>query len=173
MSMVKRSAANNRWLVLVILAVPLFMMLLDVTIVTIAIPHIMEAFNVGITSIEWVLNIYLLIFAATLLIMGKLGDIYGRKLLFLAGLGVFTIASLLCGLSPTFNLLLVARIIQALGAAAMMPATLSILNVTFSDRGRGLALGVWGAIAGAANALGPVIGGALVSSYFLALDFSD
>lgn len=156
---------QKQWQTLSILAVPLFMMLLDVTIVNIAIPHIMLAFNVGITDIEWILNIYVLIFAALLITLGRLGDIYGRKIMFLSGLGVFTIASLLCGLAPTFTLLLVARGIQAIGAAAMLPATLSILNVIFANKNRGLALGIWGAVAGAANALGPVIGGALVSAY--------
>ena len=108
------------------------MILLDVTIVNIALPHIMTAFNIGLASIEWVFNIYVLVFAATLLTLGKLGDLFGRRLLFLIGLGIFTIASLGCSLAPSFDFLLVFRGIQAIGAAAMMPATLSILNVEFT-----------------------------------------
>jgi MFS family permease len=108
------------------------------------------------------MNVYVLIFAVLLLTLGKLGDLFGRKLLFVVGLGIFTVASLMCGLAPNYTFLLTARGIQALGGAAMMPATLSILNVEFGESGRGLALGIWGAAAGAANALGPIIGGLLV-----------
>ncbi len=140
------------------------MILLDVTIVNIALPHIMTAFKVGLSSIEWVFNVYVLVFAALLLTLGKLGDLFGRRLLFVIGLGIFTLSSLGCSLAPSFSVLLVFRGIQAIGGAAMMPATLSILNVEFSKSQRGLALGIWGAVAGAANALGPIIGGALVDA---------
>ena len=155
---------RRRWWVLLITCVPLFMMMLDVTIVNIALPHIMSAFNTGISSVEWVLNAYVLAFAVLLITLGKLGDLYGRKLLFLGGLGLFTIASLACGLAPNITALIVARVFQAMGGAAMMPATLSILNVAFGERGRGMALGIWGAVAGIASALGPIIGGALVDA---------
>ena len=158
--------ANDRkkWWILGTVSIALFMILLDVTIVNIAIPHIMTALDVSLSSIEWVLNVYVLVFAVLLLTLGKLGDLFGRRLLFLIGLGIFTIASAGCSLAPGFDFLLVSRGIQAIGGAAMMPATLSILNVEFKER-RGLALGVWGAVAGAANALGPIIGGALVDAF--------
>jgi EmrB/QacA subfamily drug resistance transporter len=159
-----RPDSRRKWGVLAIISFSLFMILLDVTIVNIALPHIMAAFKVGLASIEWVFNIYTLVFAALLLNLGKLGDIFGRRLLFLIGLGIFTLASLGCSLAPSYNVLLVFRAIQAIGGAAMMPATLSILNVEFSQSQRGLALGIWGAVAGAANALGPIIGGALVDA---------
>ena len=168
MSQVKPSGSaegKKKWAILLVICLPLFMMLLDVTIVNIALPHIMSAFNVSLSSIEWVMNIYVLVFAVLLLTLGKLGDLFGRKLLFIIGLGIFTVASLMCGLAPNYTFLLVARGIQAMGGAAMMPATLSILNVEFGESGRGLALGIWGAVAGAANALGPIIGGALVDAY--------
>jgi EmrB/QacA subfamily drug resistance transporter len=155
---------KRKWGVLAIISFSLFMILLDVTIVNIALPHIMTAFTIGLASIEWVFNVYVLVFAALLLTLGKLGDLFGRRLLFVIGLGTFTIASLGCSLAPTFNALLIFRGIQAVGGAAMMPATLSILNVEFSKSQRGLALGIWGAVAGAANALGPIIGGALVDA---------
>ncbi len=155
---------RRRWWVLLITCVPLFMMMLDLTIVNIALPDIMKAFNTGISNVEWVLNAYILAFAVLLITLGKLGDLYGRKLLFLGGLGLFTISSLACGLAPNITMLIVARVFQAVGGAAMMPATLSILNVAFGDRGRGMALGIWGAVAGVASALGPIIGGALVDA---------
>jgi MFS family permease len=143
------------------------MILLDVTIVNIALPHIMTVFNVGLSSIEWVFNIYVLVFAALLLTLGKLGDLFGRISLFILGLGIFTLASLGCSLAPSFSLLLVFCGVQAVGAVAMMPATLSILNMEFSQSQRGLELGICGAVAGAANALGPIIGGSLVDAISL------
>jgi EmrB/QacA subfamily drug resistance transporter len=155
---------RRRWWVLLITCVPLFMMMLDITIVNIALPDIMNSFNTGISTVEWVLNAYILAFAVLLITLGKLGDLYGRKLLFLGGLGLFTVSSLACGLAPNITTLIVARVFQALGGAAMMPATLSILNVAFGDK-RGMALGIWGAVAGVASALGPIIGGALVDAY--------
>jgi EmrB/QacA subfamily drug resistance transporter len=161
---VNRSNGKRKWGVLAIISFSLFIVLLDVTIVNIALPHIMTAFKVGLASIEWVFNVYILVFAALLLTLGKLGDMLGRRLLFLIGLGIFTLASLGCSLAPSFNVLLVFRGVQAIGGAAMMPATLSILNVEFSKSQRGLALGIWGAVAGAANALGPIIGGSLVDA---------
>ena len=168
MSQVKKPVSaedRKKWLILSVICLPLFMILLDVTIVNIALPHIMLAFNVSLSSIEWVINVYVLVFAVLLLTLGKLGDLFGRKLLFIVGLGIFIPGSLMCGVAPNFPFLLVARGIQAVGGAAMMPATLSILNVEFGESGRGLALGIWGAVAGAANALGPIIGGALVDAY--------
>ncbi len=155
---------RRRWWVLLITCVPLFMMMLDLTIVNIALPDIMNGFNIGISTVEWVLNAYILAFAVLLITLGKLGDVYGRKLLFLFGLGLFTVSSLACGLAPNITTLIVARVFQAVGGAAMMPATLSILNVAFGDK-RGMALGIWGAVAGVASALGPIIGGALVDAY--------
>jgi EmrB/QacA subfamily drug resistance transporter len=162
---VPKPASRRKWLVLAIISFSLFMILLDVTIVNIALPSIMNDFKVSLASIEWIMNVYVLVFAALLLTLGKLGDLFGRKRLFMVGLVVFTLASLGCGLSPNLMFLLVGRGIQAVGAAAMMPATLSIVNVEFDKNQRGLALGIWGAVAGGANALGPIIGGALVDAF--------
>jgi EmrB/QacA subfamily drug resistance transporter len=161
---VSTERGGKKWGVLATISISLFMILLDVTIVNIALPHIMTALNVSLSSIEWVINVYVLVFAVLLLTLGKLGDLFGRRLLFIIGLAIFTAASLGCSLSPNYAFLLVSRGIQAIGGAAMLPATLSILNVEFGQKQRGLALGIWGAVAGAANALGPIIGGALVDA---------
>lgn len=161
---VAESGVRRKWGVLAIISLPLFIVMLDVTVVNIALPHIMSSYNIGLGSIEWVFNVYVLVFAALLLPLGKLGDMFGRRRLFLTGLGVFTIGSLGCALAPAFNVLLIFRGVQAIGGAAMLPATLSILNVEFDKNQRGLALGLWGAVSGAANAIGPVIGGSLVDA---------
>ncbi|MDD2252532.1 MAG: MFS transporter, partial [Dehalococcoidales bacterium] len=159
-----KSAPYNKWLVLGVLAVALFMMNLDVTIVNIALPGIMNSLDASLADAEWVINVYILVFAISLITMGRFGDIFGRKRLFISGLVLFTIASLACGLSPNIQTLIVSRAFQAFGGAAMMPATLSILNVAFREGGRGQAMGVWGAVSGAASALGPIIGGLLVDN---------
>ncbi len=154
--------AHNKWLVLAVLSAALFMINLDVTIVNIALPGIMDGLSASLADGEWVLNIYVLVFAVLLITMGRLGDIFGRRKLFISGLIVFTSASLLCGLASGIEWLVGARALQAAGGAAMMPATLSILNITFHGSQKGLAMGIWGASAGAAAALGPIIGGLLV-----------
>ncbi|MDV2989126.1 MAG: DHA2 family efflux MFS transporter permease subunit [Dehalogenimonas sp.] len=157
-------AQYSKWLVLAVLSAALFMINLDVTIVNIALPDIMERLPASLADAEWVLNAYVLVFAILLITMGRLGDIFGRKRLFTGGLLVFTVSSLLCGLAPNIGWLIAGRIAQAAGGAAMMPATLSILNITFQSGQRGLAMGIWGASAGAAAALGPIIGGLLVGT---------
>ncbi len=155
---------HHKWLVLAVLSAALFMINLDVTIVNIALPGIMDGLAASLADAEWVLNIYVLVFAVFLITMGRLGDIFGRRKLFISGLAIFTAASLLCGLATGIEWLVAARALQAAGGAAMMPATLSILNVIFHGGQRGLAMGIWGASAGAAAALGPIIGGILVGS---------
>jgi EmrB/QacA subfamily drug resistance transporter len=154
--------SRRRWHVLTILCIGLFMLLLDGTIVNIAIPSIMEDFQTGFSQVEWVMNAYLLVFACSLITMGRLGDLYGRKRLFVIGTCVFTLASLACGLAPTIGALIGFRAVQGLGGAMMMPNTLSIIANVFSARERGTAMGIWGGVTGVATAVGPTLGGVIV-----------
>jgi MFS family permease len=143
--------ARSPWAVLAVLCLGLFMILLDGTIVNIAIPQIMTAFDAGLSDVEWVMNAYVLVFAVTLVTLGRFGDIYGRRLLFVAGMALFTVASLACGLAPSVAWLIAFRVAQGLGGAAMMPATLSIIAAVFPSGQRGAAMGVWGGVSGSAS----------------------
>jgi EmrB/QacA subfamily drug resistance transporter len=154
--------SSQRWRVLAILCAGLFMLLLDGTIVNIAIPSILEDFQAGFSEVEWVMNAYLLVFAVLLITSGRLGDLYGRRLLFMTGLTVFTLASLACGLSPGIGWLIGFRALQGLGGAMMMPATLSIIAAVFPPHERGMAMGIWGGVTGIAVAVGPTLGGVII-----------
>lgn len=154
----------RRWRVLAILCIGLFMLLLDGTIVNIAIPSILDSFRTGFSEVEWVMNAYLLVFAVMLITMGRLGDLYGRKLLFVTGLSVFTGASLACGLAPSVGWLIGFRALQGLGGSMMMPATLSIIAAVFPPEERGTAMGIWGGVTGIAVAVGPTLGGVIIEA---------
>lgn len=156
--------SRRRWGVLAILCVGVFMMLLDGTIVNIAIPSILTAFQTGFSEVEWVMNAYLLAFAVLLITTSRLGDLYGRRLVFMTGLCVFTLASLACGLAPGIGWLIGFRAVQGVGGAMMMPNTLSIITNVFSPQERGKAMGFWGGVSGFSLALGPSLGGLLVEA---------
>ena len=153
----------RKWLILWAVSLGMFMALLDVTIVNIAMPAIQEDFGVSWATASWVLNAYNLAMAALFLTMGRVADKFGQKLVFTTGLAVFTVFSLLCGLAPSINWLIAARFGQGVGGAMMMPVSLSILMGAFPKRQHGTAVGIWGALGTAAAALGPSIGGILVT----------
>jgi EmrB/QacA subfamily drug resistance transporter len=139
-----------------------FMILIDTTIVSVANPRIMEGLNTDINSVIWVTSAYLLAYAVPLLIMGRLGDRFGPKRLYLTGLVIFTLASLWCGLAGDIQTLIMARVLQGLGAAIMTPQTMAVITRIFPPDRRGPAMGVWGATAGLATLIGPILGGVLV-----------
>ena len=161
-----RAHSVNPWLVLVLVCLAQFMVILDATIVNVALPSIQADLGLSESSLQWIVNAYALLFGGFLLLGGRAGDLIGRKRVFLAGLVVFTAASLLCGLANGETWLIVARGTQGLGAALVSPAALSIIATTFkegSDRAK--ALGVWAAIAIGGSAVGLVLGGVL-TQYF-------
>jgi EmrB/QacA subfamily drug resistance transporter len=154
---------KNEWLVLVFLSLGFFMILLDTTIVNIAIPAMISGLNSSLDQILWVVNAYLLAYAVLLITAGRLGDFFGPRRLFAIGLVVFTVASALCGFAQDANQLIAARILQGIGGAILTPQTLSIITVIFPPERRGAAFGVWGAVAGVATVTGPTLGGFLVT----------
>ncbi len=135
------------------------MIMLDNTVVNVALPTIQRDLGIGVSELEWVVTGYALSFAVLMLSGGKLADMFGRRRVFLVGLAVFTLASLLCGLAGNAELLIGARVLQGVGAACMMPATLSIITATFPPRERGAALGIWAGVSAMALAIGPLVGG--------------
>ena len=139
-----------------------FMILVDATIVSIATPAIMAAFGANVDSVVWVTSAYLLAYAVPLLITGRLGDRYGPKRMYLIGLAVFTVASLWCGLTGSIAGLVVARVVQGLGASILSPQTMAVITRTFPAHQRGRAMSLWGAVAGVAVLVGPIAGGLLV-----------
>lgn len=149
----------RRWIALVIVLVAGFMDLLDVTIVNVAVPSILKDLHASYAEIEWIVAGYVLGFAAMLITGGRLGDIYGRKKIFLIGVAGFTIASVLCGVAVNPGMLIGARFFEGAMAGLMVPQILAIIQVTFPADERGTVYGIWGSVLGAASALGLVIGG--------------
>jgi EmrB/QacA subfamily drug resistance transporter len=150
---------NRKWWTLGALCFALFMIMLDNTVVNVALPAIQRELSISRAELEWTVAAYALTFASLLLTGGKLGDLLGRRLIFVIGLVVFTGSSLFCGLSQTGAELISARAVQGIGAALMMPATLSIISATFAVRERGTAIGIWAGVSAMALAIGPLLGG--------------
>ncbi|OMC04862.1 MFS transporter [Mycolicibacterium fortuitum] len=155
---------DNPWNALWAMMVGFFMILVDATIVAVANPTIMEQLGADYDGVIWVTSAYLLAYAVPLLVAGRLGDMYGPKNLYLAGLAVFTAASLWCGLAGSIGMLIAARVVQGIGAALLTPQTLSTITRIFPPERRGVAMSVWGATAGVATLVGPLAGGVLVGS---------
>ena len=156
-------ARTNPWLVLLVLTTGFFMIMLDTTIVNVAIPAMSTGLNTTLDQILWVLNAYILVYAVLLITAGRLGDLYGQRNLFAIGLLVFTVASALCGLAQNPVELIGARVLQGVGGALLTPQTLAILTSIFPPERRGAAFGIWGGVAGLATLAGPTVGGAIIT----------
>ncbi|HEX7658142.1 MAG TPA: DHA2 family efflux MFS transporter permease subunit [Pseudonocardiaceae bacterium] len=160
-----QDGARNPWAALAALCIGFFMIMLDTTIVNVAIPTMLRDLHASLNEVVWVNSAYLLTFAVPLLLAGRLGDRLGRKNVFLFGMVVFTAASLWCGLSTSAMMLIIARAVQGLGAAAMTPQTMAFITNLFPPAKRGAPMGAWGAVAGVATIAGPLLGGLLVDNF--------
>jgi EmrB/QacA subfamily drug resistance transporter len=160
-----RKLHGNPWAVLVVVSLGFFMTLLDLTIVNIAIPNMIDKLHASLDDVLWVLNAYALVLAVLVVTAGRLGDILGPRTMFVTGILVFTAASAACGFAPGAGWLIGFRAVQGLGAAMLMPQTLAIVTMVFPPDRRGAAFGIWGAVAGLATIAGPTLGGLLVTAF--------
>ncbi|MDT4940675.1 MAG: hypothetical protein QOJ34_764 [Pseudonocardiales bacterium] len=151
----------RKWLPLLTVCLGTFMLLVDVTIVNVALPDMAEDLKTSFGSLQWVVDAYALVLAALVLGTGSIADLVGHRRAYVAGLALFAASSLVCGLAPNDGVLIGARAVQGLGAAAMFATTFALLNSNYSGRDRGVAYGMWGAVAGASAAIGPIAGGLL------------
>jgi EmrB/QacA subfamily drug resistance transporter len=156
---------ERKWWTLIVVCIATFMLLLDITIVNVALPKIASDLHASFSDIQWVIDAYALTLASTLLTAGSLADLLGRRLVFSVGLGLFAFTSLLCAISPSALFLILARAGQGIGGAIMFATSLALLVQEFHGRERGTALGAWGATIGAAAAVGPLLGGALTEAF--------
>ncbi|MGC5248779.1 MFS transporter [Gordonia sp. DT219] len=153
----------RKWWTLVVVCAATFMLLLDVTIVVVALPDIQHALGASFSQLQWVTDAYALALAALLLTSGSISDKFGRRRVFSIGLVVFTLGSLLCGVAQDPTMLIVSRALQGVGGAMLFSTSLALLAATYHGRDRGIAFGAWGAISGISTALGPVLGGVLTT----------
>src|SRR6187401_1734128 len=155
------SEERRTWWTLAAVSFGRFMIMLDNTIVNVALPSIQRSLHIGLSELEWIVNGYALTFAVLMLTGGKLADMLGRRRMFIVGLAIFTASSLACGLATGATMLIGARVVQGVGSALMNPATLSIITATFPPRQRGTAIGIWAGVSALALAIGPLVGGLL------------
>jgi EmrB/QacA subfamily drug resistance transporter len=159
------TSPDRRWIALIILCAAQFMVVLDASIVNVALPSIQRALDFSQENLQWVVNAYVLLFGGFLLLGGRVADLLGRRRMFIAGLGLFSVASLAGGFATSEAMLIAARGLQGLGAALLSAAALSIITVTFAEGSdRNKALGIWGAVAGSGGAAGVILGGVLTES---------
>lgn len=168
------TGAPNPWLILIVLCGAVFMLLLDMTIVNVAQQSIKVALDADLSEIQWILDSYIMAYAVLILSFGRLGDVLGRKRLFIIGMAIFAIASGLCAAStligqvtgiPPAAALIAARVVQGIGGAMMMPQTLTLISVAFPPEKRGAAMGTWGSVVALGAVVGPIVGGWLVTNY--------
>ena len=162
---VEDRSRDRRWIGLVFVSVAVALIIVDSTIVNVAIPSIVDDLSISSTQVQWVQESYTLVFAALLVVFGSLADRWGRRRMLLVGVGVFAGASVLAALAPTGDLLIGARVIQGVGGAMVLPTTLSLINATFRGRERGIAFAIWGSTIGGMTAVGPLLGGWLTTSF--------
>jgi EmrB/QacA subfamily drug resistance transporter len=159
-----KQSNRNPWVTLTVLALAQFVVILDLTIVNVALPHIQRDLHFSADGLQWIVNAYTLMFGGFLLLGGRAADLLGRRALFIAGLALFTGASFMAGIAQSSTMMIVARAIQGLGGAMLSPAALSLVTVTFPHgRERNIAMGIWGALAGLGGTLGVILGGVLVT----------
>ena len=163
--MLRKNVRGQKWIALGVLAAGLSLIVLDGTIVGVALPRIIESLGLTLTDAQWVTSLYSVVFAAFLLTFGKLGDIYGRRRIFLTGVAIFIAGSFIAALAGTASLLIAARAVQGLGGSMVLPTTLSIVNATFRGKDRAIAFGVWGAVMAGMAAVGPLLGGWLTTAF--------
>jgi MFS family permease len=159
------AAPRRRWFGLVIISLGVSLIIVDSTIVNVAVPSIIDDLGITSSQAQWVQEVYTLVFASLLLVCGRLADRSGRRRLFALGALIFALASVLAALADSGTSLIAARAVQGIGGALMLPTSLSLLNATFRGRDRGIAFGIWGATIGGTAALGPLLGGWLTTAF--------